>query len=292
MPGVKGESGILGQKGEIGAPGMPGLDGKPAAFGDKGDIGPKGADGLQGIKGEKGNTPNAREIATELVTSKKAELGEAVLNAKDIRDENLATQVAGKISFNTKEFVNKIDATKLTEGVVSKLSLEGAKKITEDTVNKIVSDATQKNNPDPMAFQKYEKFAEKLAELVVDRSSMSEKDANTLIKDRVSDWGLAKYLLLNSGLNKQTEALDTVKQEINKEKLIEHLLGYAELKGNIGATKTIIENIVHQFLDTKKVGELGRAVLEAKDNQGKKILYQFPLYKQRIDNNGKKAILK
>ncbi|OCA06438.1 hypothetical protein wTpre_773 [Wolbachia endosymbiont of Trichogramma pretiosum] len=38
----------------------------------------------------------------------------------------------------------------------------------------------------------------------------------------------------------------------------------------MNAAKTIVENIVHQFFDTQKVGELGRAVLEAKDDQDKK----------------------
>ncbi|WP_343288608.1 hypothetical protein [Wolbachia endosymbiont of Encarsia formosa] len=69
--------------------------------------------------------------------------------------------------------MNKIDVAKLTEGVVSKLSLEEAENIIKDTVSKITSDATKKNNPDPIAFQKYEKFAENLAKLLVDRSSMS-----------------------------------------------------------------------------------------------------------------------
>ncbi|WP_177429433.1 collagen-like protein [Wolbachia endosymbiont of Laodelphax striatellus] len=263
LPGLKGERGIMGHPGEIGEPGpigSPGLDGIP------------GKPGTPGQKGDKGDTPNAQEIATELVTSKKAELVEAVLNTKGIIGKNLATQIADKINIHSQEFVNKIDAVKFTEGVVNKLSLEEAKNIVKDTVSKVTSDATKKNNPDSMAFNKYENFAEKLAELLVRRSSMSEKEAQTLVKDKVSNWGLAKYLLIHSDLNEQIKALEMVKKEINEEKLIQSLLDYAQLKGNASATKTIIENIVHQFLDTKKVGELGRAVLEAKDNQGKKIL--------------------
>ncbi|WP_241653926.1 hypothetical protein [Wolbachia endosymbiont of Nilaparvata lugens] len=134
-----------------------------------------------------GDTPNAQEIATELVTSKKAELVEAVLNTKGIIGKNLATQIADKINIHSQEFVNKIDAVKFTEGVVNKLSLEEAKNIVKDTVSKVTSDATKKNNPDSMAFNKYENFAEKLAELLVRRSSMSEKEAQTLVKDKVSN---------------------------------------------------------------------------------------------------------
>ncbi|MGL9726037.1 MAG: hypothetical protein ACR5KV_05315 [Wolbachia sp.] len=70
---------------------------------------------------------------------------------------------------------------------------------------------------------------------------MSKEEANTLVKGKVSDLGLAKYLLIHSNLNEQTEALDTVKQEINKEKLIEFLLEYAQLKGNVSAAKIIVK---------------------------------------------------
>ena len=178
--------------------------------------------------------------------------------------------------------MNKIDVAKLTEGVVSKLSLEEEKNIIKDTVSKITSDATKKNNPDPIAFQKYEKFAEKLAKLLVDRSSMSEIEANNLIKDKVSDWALAKYLLLHSDLNKQPKALEIVKQEIDKEKLVEYLLEYAKLKGDVNAAKTIVENIVHQFFDTQKVGEIGKAVLEAKNDQDKKVLVNDPVLREGI----------
>ncbi|MFL3876847.1 hypothetical protein [Wolbachia endosymbiont of Trichogramma kaykai] len=112
--------------------------------------------------------------------------------------------------------MNKIDVAKLTEGVVSKLSLEEAKNIIKDTVSKITSDSIKKNNPDPIAFQKY-KIAEKLAKLLVDRSSMSEIEAHNLIKGKVSDWALAKYLLLHSALNKQPKTLEIMKKEIEKE---------------------------------------------------------------------------
>ncbi|WP_108784365.1 collagen-like protein [Wolbachia endosymbiont of Bemisia tabaci] len=276
FPGPKGEHGIMGypgnkgEPGPIGSPGIPGLDGIP------------GKPGTPGQKGNKGDTPNAQEIATELVTSKKAELVEAVLNTKGIIGKNLATQIADKINIHSQEFVNKIDVAKLTEGVVSKLSLEEAKNIIKDTVSKITSDATKKNNPDPIAFQKYEKFAEKLAKLLVDRSSMSEIEAHNLIKGKVSDWALAKYLLLHSDLNKQPKALEIVKQEIDKEKLIEYLLEYAKLKGDVNAAKTIVENIVHQFFDTQKVGEIGKAVLEAKNDQDKKVLVNDPVLREGI----------
>ncbi|UIP92542.1 hypothetical protein JSQ73_005130 [Wolbachia endosymbiont of Anopheles demeilloni] len=124
--------------------------------------GEQGSKGDTGSKGEKGDASSAIEIATELVTSKKADLGEAVLNANGIKGENLATQIAGKINLNSQELVNKIDVAKLTEGVVSKLSLEEAKNIIKDTVSKITSDATKKNNPDPIAFQKYENLQKSL----------------------------------------------------------------------------------------------------------------------------------
>ncbi|MFP3022091.1 MAG: hypothetical protein ACEY3K_03850 [Wolbachia sp.] len=217
-----------------------------------------------------------------MVTNKKAELGEAVLNANGIKGENLATQIAGKINLNSQELVNKIDVAKLTEGVVSKLSLEEAKNIIKDTVSEVISDATKENNPDPTAFKKYEKFAEKLAQLLVDKSSMSEIEAHNLIKGKVSDWALAKYLLLHSDLNKQPKALEIVKQEIDKEKLVEYLLEYAKLKGDVNKAKTIVENIVHQFFDTQKVGELGRAVLEVKDDQDKKVLVNDPVLREGI----------
>ncbi|WP_353279478.1 collagen-like protein [Wolbachia endosymbiont (group B) of Xanthorhoe designata] len=283
--GPKGVDGTMGIKGDMGEKGEIGIKGKPGHLGqrgNKGESGSQGQPGSQGSKGEKGDASSAIEIATELVTSKKAELGAAVLNANGIKGENLATQIAGKINLNSQELVNKIDVAKLTEGVVSKLSLEEAKNIIKDTVSKITSDATKKNNPDPIAFQKYEKFAEKLAKLLVDRSSMSEIEANNLIKDKVSDWALAKYLLLHSDLNKQPKALEIVKQEIDKEKLIEYLLEYAKLKGDVNAAKTIVENIVHQFFDTQKVGEIGKAVLEAKNDQDKKVLVNDPVLREGI----------
>ncbi|WP_245970056.1 collagen-like protein [Wolbachia endosymbiont of Bemisia tabaci] len=285
VQGPKGEPGERGQKGDRGFDGAPGPQGEPGHLGpkgDKGESGSQGKPGSQGSKGEKGDASSAIEIATELVTSKKAELGAAVLNANGIKGENLATQIAGKINLNSQELVNKIDVAKLTEGVVSKLSLEEAKNIIKDTVSKITSDATKKNNPDPIAFQKYEKFAEKLAKLLVDRSSMSEIEANNLIKDKVSDWALAKYLLLHSDLNKQPKALEIVKQEIDKEKLVEYLLEFAKLKGDVNAAKTIVENIVHQFFDTQKVGEIGKAVLEAKNDQDKKVLVNDPVLHEGI----------
>ncbi|OCA06437.1 hypothetical protein [Wolbachia endosymbiont of Trichogramma pretiosum] len=40
--------------------------------------------------------------------------------------------------------MNKIDVAKLTEGVVSKLSLEEAKNIIKDAVSKITSDSIKK----------------------------------------------------------------------------------------------------------------------------------------------------
>ncbi|WP_349967667.1 collagen-like protein [Wolbachia endosymbiont of Armadillidium arcangelii] len=282
-PGKRGRSGLLGlpgsrgQKGEPGFIGLPGPQGQSGAKGDRGNEGPKGsngptgAKGPEGKKGEKGYTPSTTEIATELVTSKKAELGNVVLNTKDSNGENLATQVAGKINLDPQEFMNKVDEAKLTEGVVHKLSQKEAKEIAKHIVNAITSDVTQQNNPDPMVFKKYEKFAEKLAELLVDRSSMNKEEANTLVGDKVSGWGLAKYLLLHSGLGEQAKALHMVEQKIDKEKLAKYLLEYTQLKGNVGAAKTIVENIVHNFFNNK-VDELGKAVLEAKDDQGKKIL--------------------
>ncbi|KLT22217.1 collagen triple helix repeat protein [Wolbachia endosymbiont of Armadillidium vulgare str. wVulC] len=282
-PGKRGRSGLLGlpgsrgQKGEPGFIGLPGPQGQSGAKGDRGNEGPKGsngptgAKGPEGKKGEKGYTPSTTEIATELVTSKKAELGNVVLNTKDSNGENLATQVAGKINLDPQEFMNKVDEAKLTEGVVHKLSQKEAKEIAKHIVNAITSDVTQQNNPDPMVFKKYEKFAEKLAELLVDRSSMNKEEANTLVGDKVSEWGLAKYLLLHSGLGEQAKALHMVEQKIDKEKLAKYLLEYTQLKGNVSAAKTIVENIVHNFFNTK-VDELGKAVLEAKDDQGKKIL--------------------
>ncbi|MDR0773095.1 MAG: ankyrin repeat domain-containing protein [Wolbachia pipientis] len=212
---------------------------------------------------------------------KKGELGKAVLDAKDSRGENLATQVAGKVNLNSQEFVNKVDAAKFTEGIVNKLSPEEAKEITEDTVNKVISDATQQNNPDHMAFKKYEKFAEKLAELLIDRSNMNKEDANILVKGSVSGWGLAKYLLLYGDLDKQAKALHMMEQKIDKEKLAEYLLEYAQLKGNVSTAKTIVENIVHHFFNNK-VDELGRAVLEVKDNQDKKILVNDPALQKGV----------
>ncbi|MFT4313825.1 MAG: collagen-like protein [Wolbachia pipientis] len=282
---VKGVQGPPGQKGEPGRNGESGLKGEQGSKGNKGDRGLPGSQGDKGntgSKGEKGDASSAIEIAIELVTSKKAELGEAVLNANGIKGENLATQIAGKINLNSQELVNKIDVAKLTEGVVSKLSLEEAKNIIKDTVSKITSDATKKNNPDPIAFQKYEKFAENLAKLLVDRSSMSEIEVNDLIKGKVSDWALAKYLLLHSDLSKQPKALEVVKQEIDRTALAQYLLEYAKLKGDVNAAKTIVENIVRQFFDTQKVGELGRAVLEAKDDQDKKVLVNDPVLREGI----------
>ncbi|WP_179947479.1 collagen-like domain-containing protein, partial [Wolbachia endosymbiont of Cylisticus convexus] len=270
MQGKPGEPG-LSIKGDIGPKGQSGAKGDRGNEGPKGSSGPTGAKGPEGKKGEKGDTPSTTEIATELVTSKKAELGNVVLNTKDSNGENLATQVAGKVNLDPQEFMNKVDEAKLTEGVVHKLSQKEAEEIAKHIVNAITSDATQQNNPDPMAFKKYEKFAEKLAELLVDRSSMNKEEANTLVEDKVSGWGLAKYLLSHSGLDEQAKALHMVEQKINKENLAEHLLKYTQLKGNVGAAKTTVENIVHNFFNTK-VDELGKAVLEAKDDQGKKIL--------------------
>lgn len=121
-PGLKGEQGSKGNKGERGFPGPEGSVGSTGARGpkgepghlgpkgDKGESGSQGQPGSQGSKGEKGDASSA----TELVTSKKAELGEAVLNANGINGENLATQIAGKINLNSQELVNKIDVAKLT----------------------------------------------------------------------------------------------------------------------------------------------------------------------------------
>ncbi|MBA8770568.1 collagen-like protein [Wolbachia pipientis] len=255
------------------------IKGEPGPAGPRGE---RGESGTPGAKGDKGDAPSATEIATELVISQKAKLGEAVLDAKDSSGKNLVTQVASTVvNLSPQDFVNKVDATKFTEGVVHKLSREEAKKIAEDTVDKIISDATQRNNPDLNAFKQYEKFAEKLAELLIDRSNISNTDANTLVKNKVSDWGLAKYLLLHGGLKEQTEARDMVKQKINKEKLVEYLFEYTKLKGNADQAKTIVEGIVNDFLNTK-VDELGKAVLEAKDDQDKKILVNDPALQKGI----------
>lgn len=158
--------------------------------GPKGDKGDKGLTGSQGLAGQ-----NAEpcEVAKELVTAKAAKLGTAVLDATGIGG-NLATQVAGKVNLNSQDFVDKVDATKLTEGVVNKLTQSQAQQITNTTLDAITSDATMQNNPDPNAFKKYEKFAEKLAELLLQKSAISQSSANKLLEAKVSTWGLARYL--------------------------------------------------------------------------------------------------
>ncbi|MGL9717995.1 MAG: hypothetical protein ACR5K9_04845 [Wolbachia sp.] len=242
--------------------------------GERGPQGPQGRNGSQGPQGKPGKdgeSPTPDVVAQELVTNKADELGRAVLNATDSSEQNLATQVASKVNLNPQDFVDKVNAEKLTEGIVGKLTLEKAKEIALSTIDAITSDTTRKNNPDPEAFGKYEKFAEKLAELLISKSNMNNEDANKLIKDKVSDWGLARYLILRSGLNQATNALPVVKERVNKEKLAEWLLEYAGLKDDVSAANTTVQNIVDHFFSTK-VAEIGQAVLKATDNEDKEIL--------------------
>ncbi|MDR1139679.1 MAG: hypothetical protein LBJ80_05425 [Rickettsiales bacterium] len=216
-------------------------------------------------------TSTIQKIASELVTERKDELGRAVLNATDSHDQNLATQVAGKVRLQN--FVN-VSAENLAEEIANKFTKEEMKEIVRETVNTITSQVRQQNNPDPEAFKKYERFAEKLAESLINKSEITKEQANNLVKDKVSDWGLAKYLLLHSGLKDRDKALELTKERVDREKLIEYLLEFAELTRDQAKTMVEninVENVVNQFFSTKSA-ELGQAVLEAKDDKGKEIL--------------------
>ncbi|WP_168464281.1 collagen-like domain-containing protein [Wolbachia endosymbiont of Ctenocephalides felis wCfeT] len=150
----------------------------------RGPMGNQGPPGRSGKDGEDGKSPSVTDVAQELITNNKTELGTTVLNATGTGG-NLATQIANKVNLDPQSLLSKVDPAQLTECVVSKLAPEEAKKITEDTINEITGEATKKNNPDPDAFRKYEEFARKLAELLVRKGAMSEEDARELVKSKV-----------------------------------------------------------------------------------------------------------
>ncbi|MDR2547930.1 MAG: collagen-like protein [Rickettsiales bacterium] len=228
-------------------------------------------------------TSTIQKIASELVTEKKDELGRAVLNATDSDDQNLATQVAGKVRLQN--FVN-VDAENLTEEIANKLTKEEMKEIVRETVNTITSEARQQHNPDPEAFKKYERFAERLAELLISKSEITKEQANDLVKSKVSQWGLAKYLLLRSGLKDRDKALEVTKERVDREKLTRSLFENAGLENDPNKARTMVENInvenvIDQLFRTKSA-ELGQAVLEARDDKGKEVLVNNPILQEGV----------
>ncbi|APR98353.1 collagen-like domain-containing protein [Wolbachia endosymbiont of Folsomia candida] len=271
LPGPEGPTGPRGERGEEGAPGAPGppgpkgaagsrgtaglqgpvgKDGRPGHEGEKGDQGPPGREGFPGLDGKDGKDADPVEVAEKLVATKADKLGAAVLDATG-SNGNLATQVANKVNLSPQDLVNRIDVIKLTEGVVNKLTEVEAKQITNTTVNAITSNATKKNNPDPDAFKKYEKFAEKLAELLLQRSAMDQSSADTLVRNKVSDWALAKYLLIHGGLSTKDKAFLLAEEKVSREKLSEYLLEYAGLQNNQNEASAAIDHLLSHFFNTR-----------------------------------------
>ncbi|MCM1001622.1 MAG: collagen-like protein, partial [Wolbachia endosymbiont of Melophagus ovinus] len=81
-------------QGERGLQGEPGPQGERGLQGPQGPKGEDGATGPEGPRGPAGISPDVREVAAELVTNKKDELGKAVLEAKNGDEEILVTKVA------------------------------------------------------------------------------------------------------------------------------------------------------------------------------------------------------
>jgi hypothetical protein len=117
---------------------------------------------------------------------------------------------------NPKDIGDKIDPEKFTQGVVDKLKPSEAKTIAEATVNAIKS---------PDSFGKYTEFSQKLAELLFNKSGMNPSEALAFLKEpkRISDWGLAKYLVLEAA--KPENAAD-------KDKFITGLLNRISLRSS------------------------------------------------------------
>lgn len=260
--GPVGPRGDPGPQGPVGPQGPEGKRGDTGKQGNTGPVGPTGPQGQSGRDGSNGKDANPAEIARELVTTKKTEFGTVVLDATGSNGKNLATQIADKVSLTPQDLTNKIDSEKFTDGVANRLTENEAKKLIEDTIKKMISDATKQHNPDPDAFQKYEKFAEQLAKSLVEKSAVSDADASAIIQNKVSEWALARYLLLRSGLNRSDTALALTKEKIPPEKLIEYLLDAARLRNDASESKNVVNSIADHFLATK-AAELGQAVLSA-----------------------------
>ncbi|WCR53265.1 MAG: hypothetical protein PG981_000287 [Wolbachia endosymbiont of Ctenocephalides orientis wCori] len=118
------------------------------------------------------------------------------------------------------------------------------------------------NNLDPDAFKKYEKFAEQLAKSLMEKCAVSNVNASAIIQNKVSEWGLAKYLLMHSNLNRQDTALALTKEKIPPEKLIEYLLDAAKLRNDQNKSQNVVNIMANDFL-ANKAAELEQAVLSA-----------------------------
>ncbi|WP_168455944.1 hypothetical protein [Wolbachia endosymbiont of Ctenocephalides felis wCfeJ] len=223
-----------------------------------------------------------KKIANELITEKKEELGQTVLDATDSSGQNLATQVASKVGLQN--FVD-VNVENLAAEIANKLTKGDLKDILQSTIDTITSKAMQANNPDPEAFKKYSVFEGKLAELLVNRSEINQNDADELVHKKASDWGLAKYLLLRSRYNQPDDANQLVEEKVNREKLAEYLLELAKFQTrqrdgsyivDENKARMAVEDIVNRFLSdeiieklvTTKADQLGQAILNVKKTVG------------------------
>ncbi|WCR53264.1 MAG: hypothetical protein PG981_000286 [Wolbachia endosymbiont of Ctenocephalides orientis wCori] len=106
--GPRGDPGPQVPVGPQGPEGKRGEIGKQGNTGPAGPTGPTGSQGQSGRDGSNGKDANPAEIAKVLVTTKKTELGTAVLDTTGSNGKNLATQVADKVSLNPQDLKNKL----------------------------------------------------------------------------------------------------------------------------------------------------------------------------------------